>query len=627
MQCQDNSRLRTPLSEVCISTDIGCVPITDGKPNCVVQPDELPIAFDFKTTTLWLFNCSTREWIPFKKFSLDELSALNLDNINNICEVLNIAVWYDPGTAHVQGTITLADLAERILECIKLQTKTLILEGDTLKVWIDGLESLPPFFIKGKNIWFEGGSGTEADPFKVATYDPICQWPNKTQAQVDAASTKMLGACLDGEAVRIPYPKKPCEYSALTEEEVQSSNDKQLIACVDGEAVKVPYPKEPCEYPLKTQEQVNKSTNKQLIACVNGEESKVPYIEAEKPLCELPIVTGEQVSAAGQGATLALCLNGTSSRMPVPSGMFVPEYLCVPTVTDKPVGAPGFGTGPFRFGCNNELYVWQCDTNKWELVTFGNHNDLQNLDPNDVSDPCNNFKVMSWYNAGSEKCVQNRATSAKQLGLLLERCDSSRVTYIGGGWTGGCYYIRNLNGRAVLSIARGEFAVNTNDSAVSSFSNKEWNDVQHHVLEVTNNYPVRSILFTHFRYNIIAHSNEKDDIDWAFGLKVGVNSEPSLVFDWTSGGIDDNSIILSGGNLSKGYNRTKFSDTDGDGEPDWNPGNIISFDYLVKEIGLAPGETVKIYIAPYVMVGGKGTVNFHTGGGPHGYLYRGISGR
>lgn len=387
MNCQDTAKLRTPLNEVCQTTDIGCVPITSGKPGCSPQPDELPLAFDPSTTTLWLFSCKNHEWVPFKKFALDQLSKLNIDNINNICDVLNIAVWYDSGTNHTQGTVTLAELAERILECIKLRTRTLVVERDTVKVWVDGLDALPPFFVEGKNIWFEGGSGTETDPFKVATYDPICQWPKRTQAQVDASTDKTLGACVDGAMVRVPYPEQPCGYPALS------------------------------------QEQVDRSSNKHLVACVDGKGAKVPYIESDPPLCDLPLVTNQQVMSAGDNATLAVCVNGNASRMPVPSGMFVPEYICIPKVTAKPTSPPEFGTGPLRMGCDDELYVWLCEEKRWEMVTLG-HNKLPPLDPNDVANICDNLHFFAWYRAGSEECTQNRYVTLCQLAKLIKQCEN-----------------------------------------------------------------------------------------------------------------------------------------------------------------------------------------------------------
>lgn len=384
MQCQDNSKLRTPLEEVCLTTDIGCVPIVRGKPDCSPQPDELPLALDPDSTTLWLFSCRTRTWVPFKKFSLLELEELNLDDVENICNIVDVAIRYNAGNGVLQGVIPLGDLARRMLECLTLQTRTIVIDPSIVKVWIDGLPTLPPFFVKGKNIWFEGGEGTENDPFIVATYDPICEWPNKTQDDVDRSTNKQLGACLDGEMVRVPYPKLPCEYPALS------------------------------------QPQVDSSTNKQLLACVDGDEVKVPYIEAERPLCDLPVYEQTQVMNAGIGATMAVCVNGQSVRMPIPSGMFVPEYLCVPKVSDIPVNSPGWGTGPFRVGCNEELYVWLCEERKWERVSFNPYT-FATFNAKEISQPCENVRILAFW--GPDECPKKVHLSICELKELLDQCE------------------------------------------------------------------------------------------------------------------------------------------------------------------------------------------------------------
>lgn len=371
MNCQDVAKLRTPLDAVCQTTDIGCVPITDGKPICSPQPDELPFAFDPKTTTLWIFSCKTREWLDFTKFNVCQLDALNLDNITNICDILNIAVNYSGSGECKQGTITLGELAERILECLKLETKIITIgegEGNKVKITIEGLP-LDPVYVTGRNIWSEGGSGTEADPLKIATHDPICKWPTKSQAQVDAANVKHLGACLDGEmarvpfplkvcelpertqeqvdasnnkkivacvngeGVKIPFPPKPCEYKQLTEEQVEAASEKNLVACVDGEAVKVPYPPQACEYRQLTEEQVEAASDKNLVACVDGEAVKVPYPGTP---CSYPQYTQEQVQAASDVDVVA-CVDGRNVKIPIPPGFFAETPCQFPRATQTMV--------------------------------------------------------------------------------------------------------------------------------------------------------------------------------------------------------------------------------------------------------------------------------------------------
>ena len=427
MQCEDNSKLRTPLSEVCQTTDIGCVPITDGKPTCSPQPDELPFAFDPKTTTLWIFSCKNHEWINFTKFTMCQLDALNLDNITNICDILNIGVNYSGTGECKQGTITLAELVERIKECLKLETKIITIgegDGNKIKISIEGLPNLPPVYVQGENIWSEGGSGTETDPLIVATYDPICKWPTKTQKQVDEARVKHLGACLDGEMSRVPFPPKVCELPELSQEQVDNSNDKRMIACVDGEGAKVPFPLEPCTYPQLTSEQVQAAGDKDLIVCVDGRNGKVPVPDSlfDTSLCEYPLITLNEAKAAGSNLTIGACANGREVRIPVDgSGFFDRDYICVPLTDGPPSGAPFSGTGPLRVDCNGTLWVWLCDQSKWQRVTDG-IGGVPGINPGIIPDICNNLRLKGWFANNADPCVQDVIMTLKQLADLIENC-------------------------------------------------------------------------------------------------------------------------------------------------------------------------------------------------------------
>ena len=404
MQCEDNSKLRTPLSEVCQTTDIGCVPITDGAPTCTPQPDELPVAFDPKTTTLWLFSCKTREWIPFQKFTMCQLDALNLENITNICDVLNIGVNYAGSGECQQGTITLRELAERILECLTLETKIITIgqgDGNKLKIFIEGLP-LDPVYVTGRNIWSEGGSGTETDPLLVATYDPICKWDIKTQAQVDAAATKHLGACLDGEMSRVPFPPKICEL------------------------------------PSRNQAQVDNAQSVELAACVDGEGAKIPYIKPSPPVCEAPNLTLAETQAAQSSLKLVACkADGDSTqtvKIPIDGTGFFSyntdwKYMCVPLTDGYPNGAPAEGTGPLRVDCSGNLFVWLCDQNRWQIVKDGIEG-LPFLNENNVPDICNNLRMKGWYSNNADPCVQDVQMSLAQLAANVISCGLLNPTVV-----------------------------------------------------------------------------------------------------------------------------------------------------------------------------------------------------
>lgn len=480
MNCQDVAKLRTPLDAVCQSTDIGCVPIVNGKPTCSPQPDELPIAYDKNASTLWLFGCDTREWLAFGKFSICQLSALNLDNIRNICDVLNIAVNYGGSGECVQGTVTLGELAQRILECLQLETKIITIgqgDGNKVKISIDGLP-LDPVYVTGRNIWSEGGSGTEADPLKVATYDPICKWPVKTQAQVDAASTKHLGACLDGQMSRVPYPK------------------------------------------------------------------------TEK-ICDANQITLEQASARGSNLTLVACDNGNTVRIPVSgSGFFDRDYICVPSVTAAPSGAPVQGTGPFRVGCNGELYAWLCDENRWVEIRF-NPNALDGLNPDNVSDLCNNFRMMGWYsNTSGDPCVQQVKFTLRQLVAMIERCETAKnhVKYVSPTQAGGgiCFVISVDQGTPTGIGDDVLFGYSLRDGAFvyGSSSSSDPRPKAHVTLNITNPFPEPALLevngvvaaFTGHRYATVdeytttVYANFTEDFNCAPPwTSDSVNADPNTI--------------------------------------------------------------------------------------------------
>lgn len=432
MQCEDNSKLRTPLPEVCQTTDIGCVPITDGKPGCAPQPDELPIAFDPSTTTLWLFSCKTHEWLEFQKFTMCQLEALNLDNIRDICDALNIGVNYGGSGECKQGTITLRELAERILECLTLETKIITIgegEGNKVKISIEGLP-LDPVYVTGRNIWSEGGSGTEADPLRIATYDPICKWEIKSQADVDAANTKHLGACLDGKMSRVPFPPKVCELPSRNQAQVDASTSVELIACLDGKGSKIPYPAMPCSYPQITPEEMMAASDKDFIVCVNGQNLKVPvpYNLYEASPCASPLYTIPETQAAGGRITILACDGGQTIRIPIEGSAFFSyntdwKYPCVPQTNGVPVGAPAEGTGPLRMDCDNTLWVWDCEGSGWRNVIDG----IQYTTPVDIvasiPDPCANLRLKGWDYSNNNVCAKPVNFTLEDLYEAINLCN------------------------------------------------------------------------------------------------------------------------------------------------------------------------------------------------------------
>ena len=137
MNCQDNSRLKVPLPEACRTADIGCVPISNGKPKCPPEPDQLPLAYDPNSKTIWIFDCDSRDWNAYTRFSLSELGEVSLDNFRDVCNMLKVPVFYNPGTGTIEGHMTLADFGDKLKECLNLpgtDSKTVVKAGNNVNV-------------------------------------------------------------------------------------------------------------------------------------------------------------------------------------------------------------------------------------------------------------------------------------------------------------------------------------------------------------------------------------------------------------------------------------------------------------------------------------------------------------
>ena len=408
MKCEDNAKLRTPLNEVCLTTDIGCVPIVDGKPDCEPMPDELPFAFDPRTTTLWLFNCRTREWIPFQKFRLcNDLVEVNLENLNNICDILRIPVFFNSGNGCQEGWITLQELVEQIKKCLHLKWQALCVDVDTLKISIKGLEgSLPPWYVRFENLWPVCGKGTEDDPVVIQTYDPLCKWPTKTINDIRNAKVKHLGACLDNKMVRVPFPPSPCEFPQYTRSQVEAGRDVDVIFCVDGNNVKVPIPSNffgprPCEFPQYVRSQVEAGKDVDIIFCIDGKDVKVP----------------------------------------IPPAFFTPEYLCVPEVVGKPTAPPAEGTGPLRVDCNGTIWIWVCETQMW--VAFHTGPVQKNIaEVKTIVNPCEDIEVKAWYKGTSNVCLEPAMMNMNQLSNFIINCleEQEIIDYIFSKYGGVEFY-------------------------------------------------------------------------------------------------------------------------------------------------------------------------------------------
>lgn len=441
MNCQDNSRLKVPLPEMCKTTDIGCVPMTSGKPDCPPERDQIPLAYDINSQTLWIFSCESRQWVAMSKFQLAELQEVSLDNIRNICELLKIPVYYNPGGGTVQGSMPLADFGKELLKCQDMTPKAAVLGNGTVAFTIEGLESLDPLYVRYVNLE-TSGEGTQSNPLVIKAQDPLTQWPKRTEQDVDDAVQPLLAADLDGEMVRVPYPKKPCEYTKLTQAQVESASEPLVIGCVDGQNVKIPYPPQPENYDVVSEAQVEGSNNKWLVAVINGKRVLIPFPKGD---CENERITTTNVTGA-TNADVLMCLDGNEVRFPVSelsayiakdSICNLPELginealnassitigvcmdgamrqislgdllsggkkiQCIPVVMTQPSGAPDDGF-PFRMDCDGNLWLWDCNANDWLRVTNadnapGGDVPAYSTIQGNVNNPCTDVIVRGHY--------------------------------------------------------------------------------------------------------------------------------------------------------------------------------------------------------------------------------------
>lgn len=99
-----NVMTRQPLGSTVIPPEIGSVRQTSGIPQYIPKPDQLPIAYDSKTNTLYFY---TDKW---QAYGLSTLEELNIDNIVELDDVIKIPIFYTVAGQNVQGHITLGEL-------------------------------------------------------------------------------------------------------------------------------------------------------------------------------------------------------------------------------------------------------------------------------------------------------------------------------------------------------------------------------------------------------------------------------------------------------------------------------------------------------------------------------------
>lgn len=190
--CGENGATQTGVQGECKPIDIGCIPETTGQPSYTPNKDQQPFAIDKDTNTLWVYSCND-EWIPFN-VSLCRLGLVDISVLGDICNQLNIPVVYNINGVCVEGKVTLDNIAQEIAKCLDFT----IIEGLGIDIT---------------------GSGTPEDPYIVKT--AICEFQTMTQAAVDASTSVMIVACVDGQQRLIPLrdiptiPDLPCIPSTI----------------------------------------------------------------------------------------------------------------------------------------------------------------------------------------------------------------------------------------------------------------------------------------------------------------------------------------------------------------------------------------------------------------------------
>lgn len=388
LKCKDTSLLQKPLEEVCTDIDISCVTPTSGEPSWTPNPDQLPLAFDEANETIWVYVCD-EGWSAYKKFSLCDLSEVSLTNINNVCSVLNIPAYYNDSDSCIQGSVTLQDLADYIAKCFECPAVEFELLSDTrLKITRtdNNGECEIVTYVEVENLTISG-EGTEASPIKITAEDPICKWDKLSKSDVDAADDVMLGACVDGEAALIPYPTI-CALDLLTNSELAEADSITLGACVDGEDVRVPYPQGVCSYEIINATELEEAVTKLLAACVDGEERLIPYPDIpDGSMTCVDIVEGE------------------------------PSYT--PDAENKKATA--------ALDCDGCIWFYTC-TNGW-IKTCGGLPQLEDLDPSQVDDICENLTFIARYMEGD--CEMAKDMTLNQLANEVVAClcaDAGEVT-------------------------------------------------------------------------------------------------------------------------------------------------------------------------------------------------------
>lgn len=100
--------------------NIGCLPKTSGMPNYVPGDEEVPLAYDESSNTVWFYVCDAG-WFEFSDSLCRLESAEEVLALNTLCEILRIPVVYEFGGECREGTLKASEIAQVIADCLGLE--------------------------------------------------------------------------------------------------------------------------------------------------------------------------------------------------------------------------------------------------------------------------------------------------------------------------------------------------------------------------------------------------------------------------------------------------------------------------------------------------------------------------
>lgn len=101
-----------------MNINIGCLPLTSGRPTFVPATNQLPLAHDPDSGTIWIHQCPN-EWVPFN-LDLCGLSNAEIVGIINPGTSIKVPITYNRGDGCESGSVQLDEFSLRVAEQLGL---------------------------------------------------------------------------------------------------------------------------------------------------------------------------------------------------------------------------------------------------------------------------------------------------------------------------------------------------------------------------------------------------------------------------------------------------------------------------------------------------------------------------